>query len=454
MSVLAGFFLPHSPSLIPEVSGDKEFAPLIAEYRKMGEAIASLSPDTVIVLTPHRDAYSDYFQLADGEVGFGSFAHYGAKNITFRSLYDKEMAKTIVQLADAASFPMGLKGTQETYMDHGVMVPLYFLNLYHRDYRLVTVAMSGLSLADHYRAGLLIRKATDILGRRAVVIASGDLAHTLANDSLFGFREEGAKYDEIIKRILRSGNFGEALSIDRDILARAEECAHRPLAMLSGTLDRKAVEPLQLFYAEAGGTGYAMQGFRVIDDDNSRAFLELYRQKEALRIHDKRMNEDAIASFAREAIELYVKRKRKALVPGELSLKPSQPLFISLFKDGSLRGCLGTRKPRLANLGDELLEISIAAASKDPRYKPIDEGELDYLDIRVELLGPMEKTTKAGLDPKKYGIRVSLGGRSALVLPNQVGIKTGPEQYAIAVRKAQIDQEEEPRIYRFETEVH
>lgn len=70
------------------------------------------------------------------------------------------------------------------------------------------------------------------------------------------------------------------------------------------------------------------------------------------------------------------------------------------------------------------------------------EEELDELEYSVDVLMPAEKASKEDLDPKKYGVIVSKGFRSGLLLPDLEGVDTVDEQLRIALSKAGIKQSE------------
>ena len=78
------------------------------------------------------------------------------------------------------------------------MVPLYFLDQYDTDYKLVRIGLSGLPLTKHYELGQCIKKAAELLERNTVVIGSGDLSHKLKEDGPYGFQKEGPEYDDRI----------------------------------------------------------------------------------------------------------------------------------------------------------------------------------------------------------------------------------------------------------------
>ena len=70
------------------------------------------------------------------------------------------------------------------------MVPLYFLDQYMQDYRIVRIGLSGMPLTVHYELGECIRKTAELLDREVVIIGSGDLSHKLKEDGLTAFRKK------------------------------------------------------------------------------------------------------------------------------------------------------------------------------------------------------------------------------------------------------------------------
>ena len=105
--------------------------------------------------------------------------------------YDTEFVKELCRLADIGRIPAGTLGEREKRLDHGTMVPLYFVGQYWKGYHLVRIGLSGLPLITHYELGQCIQKASESLGRKTVLIGSGDLSHRLKEDGPYGYREEG-----------------------------------------------------------------------------------------------------------------------------------------------------------------------------------------------------------------------------------------------------------------------
>ncbi len=163
--------------------------------------------------------------------------------------------------------------------------------------------------------------------------------------------------------------------------------------------------------------------------------------------------------LARAALELYVceHKRLKPLPDLPLDMRQSAGVFVSLHEsDGELRGCIGTIQPVHETLAEEIIENAISAASRDPRFLPVQPRELVGLDISVDVLtAPEPIESIAGQDPKRHGLIVqSLRDpwKRGLLLPDLESIDTAQKQlYYTRELKAGITDPDEPvQLYRFE----
>lgn len=160
-----------------------------------------------------------------------------------------------------------------------------------------------------------------------------------------------------------------------------------------------------------------------------------------------------LVKLAKETVEKYILKGETIKPPSELTPEMAEKagVFVSIKKRGDLRGCIGTYLPSTENVASEVIQNAISAATRDPRFPPVDPVELDELEYSVDVLSPPERVTDVkGLDPKKYGIIVKCGNRRGLLLPDLEGINTIDEQIRIASLKAGISPEEDIELYRFE----
>lgn len=159
------------------------------------------------------------------------------------------------------------------------------------------------------------------------------------------------------------------------------------------------------------------------------------------------------ARLAMAAIDEFVRNGRVIAVPRDTpdELKSTcAGAFVCLKMHGDLRGCIGTIEPVCHSLAEEIIDNAISAATRDPRFLPVEAEELPQLEVSVDVLFPPEEIDgPEHLDPKQYGIIVENGSRRGLLLPDLEGVDTVEQQVEIARHKAFIRHSEPIKLYRF-----
>lgn len=463
MAVLAACMVPHPPLIVPDIGKGAEEAVqnTTGAYRKAAEMIGRLKPDTIVVISPHQIMYADYFHISPGKSAEGDFGQFGAGQVQVEVSYDTEFVEELCRQAQAqnlAAGTLGVRGRQDKKLDHGTMVPLYFVNQYWRDYKLVRIGLSGLPLTAHYELGECIQETAEILGRTVVIIGSGDLSHRLKEEGPYGFQKEGPEYDRRIMDVMERGDFGELFQFSEDFCQKAGECGHRSFTIMAGALDRLAVKTDRLSYEGPFGVGYGVCTYRVTGRAADRDFLKQYETGEQKRLMALRAKEDEYVKLARRTVETYVRTGEILPVPPNLPaelLRLRAGAFVSMKKDGRLRGCIGTIGPVQGCLAEEIIQNAVSACSRDPRFSPVRPEELDRLIISVDVLGEAEKIDRPEqLDVNRYGVIVTNGARRGLLLPDLEGVDSVEQQIAIAKQKAGIREEEAVELERFEVVRH
>lgn len=468
MGVIAAFMVPHPPLIVPEVGngGEKQIAETTRAYEEVAGQIAKLEPETIVISSPHATMYADYFHISPGAKAAGSLRAFRAPQVRFEEEYDTELALLISELAGKEHFPAGTEGERDSALDHGTMVPLYFIRKYLPKSKLVRIGLSGLPLSEHYRLGQFVKKAAEQLGRRVVYVASGDLSHKLQTYGPYGFAKEGPEYDKRIMEVCGKAAFDQLFDFTEDFCEKAAECGHRSFVMMAGVLDGMAVRAKALCHQDVTGVGYGICSFDVLGEDAEREFLRKRKESQALEMEKKRMSEDVYVKLARLSLENYI-AKHKKLNPMEaakelgVSQLPSELLtkkagaFVSIHKEGALRGCIGTFLPTTDCIAEEILQNAISASTQDPRFHPISEREFPLLEISVDVLGTPEAVeSESELDCKRYGVIVTNGRRRGLLLPDLEGVDSVEMQIDIAKQKAGIASYEEVNLQRFEVVRH
>ncbi|MBQ9623272.1 MAG: AmmeMemoRadiSam system protein A [Treponema sp.] len=460
MSIIAAFMVPHPPMIVPEVGrgSEKQVEKTIRAYEKVAEEIAALKPETIIISSPHSVMYADYFHISPRTGAIGSFADFGAPQVRFDVQYDEELVTRLAQKAESVHFPAGTLGEKKKELDHGTMVPLWFILKKYRDFKLVRTGLSGYDLLKHYEFGMLIKDTVEELGRKVVYVASGDLSHKLQDYGPYGFAEEGPVYDKRIMDVCSGARFGELFDFDENFCEKAAECGHKSFVIMAGALDGRAVEATQYSHEDVTGVGYGICSFIPKGEDEGRHFLKTRLKIVENELEQKRQKSDAYVKLARASAEYFVKNgdvmPLPDWVPDEL-LNTRAGAFVSVHKFGALRGCIGTIASTQKNLALEIIQNAVSAVSKDPRFQPVSEDELKFLDINVDVLGEAEPVeSEAELDVKKYGVIVESGYKRGLLLPDLEGVDTVEQQVSIARRKGGIAPGEKVNLFRFEVVRH
>lgn len=461
MSMLGAIITPHPPVLLPEVGGgrEREIAATDRAMRTAAETVAAWQPDVIIVSSPHTILYRDYFHIAPGDGAVGDMSRFGAPEVRIQASYDTLLREEIIRRAEAEGLHAGTLGQRDPELDHGVLIPLYYLRKAGVRCPIVRMGLSGFSPLDHYRLGKCVQDAVNALGRRAVFLASGDLSHKLKADGPYGYAPEGPQFDDAVTRTMASGDFLEFLTIDPALCERAAECGLRSFQMMAGALDGLAVEPQLLSHEGTFGVGYAIALFPVTGRDDSRCYEKDYLLAKNDRLATRKASEDPWVKLARRSLETYVKTAQRLTslpedLPAEMTTQQAGA-FVSLHKNGQLRGCIGTIAPTCDNLAWEIVQNAVSACSRDPRFSPVRPDELDELEYSVDVLGAPEPVdSPAALDPKTYGVIVSCGGRRGLLLPDLDGVDSVEAQLSIALQKGGIRENEPYKIERFKVVRH
>jgi MEMO1 family protein len=309
--------------------------------------------------------------------------------------------------------------------EHSVEVQVPFLQYLKPDVKIVPIVIG------HEQGDILQTVGRDIAGvlketgQDALIIASGDMTHQEPDKT--ARRKDQQAIDAI-------------LSLDASSLLQKVQqlhitmCGHGPAACLIAAVN-------ELGGARAELVKYTTSGETTGDYDHVVGYAGIIIKKA-----------EPVTALARRAVELYVK-KGETLRPGSVptEMRRRAGVFVTLYKHGELRGCIGTIFPDRENIAGEIIANGQSSATRDPRFDAVTEDELAELDYKVDVLtDPVPVDSEAKLDPKKYGVIVEAGYRRGLLLPDLEGVDSVAEQIDICRRKAGISPKEPVKLYRFE----
>jgi AmmeMemoRadiSam system protein A len=139
-----------------------------------------------------------------------------------------------------------------------------------------------------------------------------------------------------------------------------------------------------------------------------------------------REEQELLLRLARKSIEHFLENRDIMHVNADElpeRLKEKKATFVTLEKHGMLRGCIGSLKayePLYLNV----IKNAVAAAFYDTRFMPVSKEELKDIEIEISILTEPERVEYKDaedllkkLKPKKDGLIIRLGSKSATFLP-------------------------------------
>lgn len=125
-----------------------------------------------------------------------------------------------------------------------------------------------------------------------------------------------------------------------------------------------------------------------------------------------------LLTIAREAITLRTRKQDYRPAPREeKALNQRSGCFVTIKQDGQLRGCIGSFQSERP-LYREVAEMATASCSKDPRFHPMEEGDLDNFSLEISVLSPLGKIDDIEqIEVGTHGIYIEKSFSRGVLLP-------------------------------------
>jgi len=245
-------------------------------------------------------------------------------------------------------------------------------------------------------------------------IISSDFSHypsygdACAVDAKTGKAVESGDVEQFIATIEANANSGI-----RNLATSA--CGEFPIVTLMLMLD-KQYEVKHLLYQNSGD---------IDDHDPTRvvgyhAFAILRGEEKTFTLSDdeKRILKDIALQSIKDSLDgKSLSEANYQLSIVNYQLKEKCGAFVSLHKQGRLRGCIG-HFGEDTPLHEIVAEMARAAAFEDPRFMPVTRDELDDIDIEISVLTPMRRIQSLDeFELHRHGIYIRKGYRSGTFLP-------------------------------------
>lgn len=462
LSLVMTAICPHPPLIIPAIGkGEEKVVSKTKEaILEVGKKILQSGAKTLVWITPHGPVFGDGIAFNIEEEVLGNFDNFGIDNLNFSVKTNVPLTDLIAQKAENKGIVTARlnKKKANVYgvnvdLDHGIMVPNYFFKEALVDLPVVIIYMGLLAYETLYNFGIALQEALEEVDEKVAIVASGDLSHRLIPHTPAGYSPKGKIFDQKVKEGLERLDIEGLLEMDKRSIEEAGECGFRPLLMMLGALEGKKVKGNVLAYEAPFGVGYLTSYFECLGEDEDRKYYPKILASKREENLKRMAKEGFLPALARKSLEYYLKENQQFKintedVPKEFSRKAG--VFVSLKKDGQLRGCIGNINPYKENIVLEVIQNAVNAGVNDHRFYPVKLEELDDLEISVDVLSEPESIKGLkDLDPKRYGVIVSSDGKSGLLLPDLDGINSPEQQVEIARKKAGIASKEKVSLERF-----
>ena len=269
MGITMAGLVPHPPIAIPEIGGDRigEIKKTINSLQEISEEIVDENPDIIITISPHGPVFKDAISVLDKPELKGDFLDFGHPEVSFKVKSDLDFIDELKNNALDKNYEMvKLSQTKSGYnssnnLDHGVLVPLYYLKKAGLKTPIVALTMGLLDYQNLYEFGSFLQQTLNEMNYKGVVLASGDLSHRLKPGAPAGYNPRGEEFDKKLVNLLKEKRFKEVLDIDSTLIKKAGECGLRPIIIMLGSLQRLTVEAEIKSYEGPFGVGYSVAGF-------------------------------------------------------------------------------------------------------------------------------------------------------------------------------------------------
>jgi len=260
----------HAPIVIPAIAGSdaRACSATTAAMRQTAEALVAHKPDLLVLISPHAPRRARSMGMVFEPQLHGDFSRFGHAELSLKLQGAPDAAVRVAQHAHARgveTYPLPARG-----LDHGSMVPLYFVHQagYRGPVLLVSLPYPGAPLEQGF--GDALRTAAQESGQRWAVLASGDMSHRLSETAPLGFDPRAHEFDDTFVLALQAGDLSSAISPDPELAELAAQDVVQSLEVAAAAVQYRS-QGMHVFAYEAPfGVGY-MEALLFTDRAADRA---------------------------------------------------------------------------------------------------------------------------------------------------------------------------------------
>lgn len=249
---VASALMCHAPIVIPRIAGphSSEILQTTLAMEKTAGSICARNPDLLVLVSPHTPRLRSNFQLAANDPLSGTFNDFG-HDIALKFVGAPATVEHLLERAERTC--MAVRPGILRTLDHGALVPLYFLREAGLRAKVLLIALPAQPALDECRQ--FGKWLTENLQEKWALVASGDMSHRLRPGAPAGYHPRAVDFDRAVTGAVRAGDLKQALSIPEDLRDQAAEDVLDSLAVAAGALGQ--IEPaVDARYEGPFGVGY------------------------------------------------------------------------------------------------------------------------------------------------------------------------------------------------------
>jgi hypothetical protein len=360
------------------------------------KAIADKDYKRVVILAPSH--YVSFY-------GVSSFDVDGYETPLGRVQVDRKIVKTLLNK------PLFSEQTMAHLREHAIEVQLPFLQVVLKKFKLVPILIGGIKDEDILSLAQILKEVLNKDIEKTIFIASSDFTHF---GPMYGYMPFKKNILDNIKKM----DMGAIAFIKENNAKGLLDYFHKTKVTICGIYP--IATTLSLLPKEAKGfvLDYTTSGEILADYTNSVSYIAIALDEPELNQED----EENLLKLARFALKYYFDQgypptSNDITIKLSSFLREKKGVFVTLKKQGELRGCIGFIDPPFP-LYKAIIEASLRAAFYDPRFPPLRQEELNEIKIEISILGPIVPVEKIEeIEIGRDGLIIKEGSHQGLLLP-------------------------------------
>ncbi len=264
MPLVFAAVVPHPPLLIPAIGKGtiKKIDRTRLALEKLEEDLYISHPEIIVIISPHSQQLPDAFAVNLSPKYESDLKQFG--DLATKIYFNGEInLPGSIRSAACAGQTCHTVIINDPKLDHGAVVPLFYLTKHLPDVKILPISLSELDAKAHLEFGTLLKEQIMNNNKRIAVIASGDLSHALSNDSPAGYNKNGEIFDKKIQELFASHNTAGLLTLPNELISDAAECGFRSFLILMGMLRNVNYRYESYAYEAPFGVGYLTTNFAL-----------------------------------------------------------------------------------------------------------------------------------------------------------------------------------------------